>query len=147
MIKIFGHPLSTCTRKVLMTLAETGTPYELVTVDFATRDHKKPPHLNRQPFGQVPAIDDDGFAFYESRAICRYINERSQAVRCLRAGGVGPGVPSAPGPAVARRPGVAGSRRVDGDLGVDARLGVDAPVVGHPAVVGDARGEPGQIGQ
>ena len=77
MIKIFGHPGSTCTRKVLMTLAETKTPYELVVVDFAKGEHKKPPHISRQPFGQVPAIDDDGFAFYESRAMCRYINERA----------------------------------------------------------------------
>ncbi len=76
MIKIFGSSVSTCTRKVLTTLAETNTPYELVTVDFAKGDHKKQPHLGRQPFGQVPAIDDDGFAFYESRAICRYINEK-----------------------------------------------------------------------
>jgi glutathione S-transferase len=78
MLKIFGHPASTCTRKVLMTLAETKTPYEFVTVDFVTQEHKKEPHLTRQPFGQIPAIDDDGFAFYESRAICRYINERSK---------------------------------------------------------------------
>ncbi|KAJ6480557.1 glutathione S-transferase [Mycena vitilis] len=33
-----------------------------------------PPHfLEKQPFGQVPYIDDDGFILYESRAICRYI--------------------------------------------------------------------------
>ena len=76
MIKIFGHPGSTCTRKVLMTLAETKTPYEMTTVDFATGEHKKPPHLSRQPFGQIPVIDDDGFTFYESRAICRYIDEK-----------------------------------------------------------------------
>ena len=76
MIKIFGHPMSTCTRKVLMTLAETKTPYELVLVDFAKGEHKQQPHLSRQPFGQIPAIDDEGFAFYESRAICRYINEK-----------------------------------------------------------------------
>jgi glutathione S-transferase len=76
MIKIFGHPASTCTRKVLMTLLETGTPYELVVVDFAKGEHKQQPHLGRQPFGQIPAIDDDGFSFYESRAICRYINEK-----------------------------------------------------------------------
>jgi|SRR5450432_799023 glutathione S-transferase len=76
MIKIFGHPASTCTRKVLMTLAETKTPFELTVVDFATGEHKKQPHLSRQPFGQIPAIEDDGFAFYESRAICRYINEK-----------------------------------------------------------------------
>jgi glutathione S-transferase len=76
MLKIFGHPASTCTRKVLMTLAETKTPYELSIVDFAKGEHKKEPHLSRQPFGQIPAIDDDGFAFYESRAICRYLHDR-----------------------------------------------------------------------
>jgi glutathione S-transferase len=78
MLKIFGHPGSTCTRKVLMTLGETKTPYELTVVDLAKAEHKKEPHLSRQPFGQIPAIDDDGFAFYESRAICRYINDRSK---------------------------------------------------------------------
>ena len=76
MIKIFGHPVSTCTRKVLMTLAETKTPHEFVLVDFAKGEHKAQPHLSRQPFGQIPAIDDEGFTFYESRAICRYINEK-----------------------------------------------------------------------
>jgi glutathione S-transferase len=76
MIKIYGAPGSTCTRKVLMTLAETKTPYELTTIDFAKGDHKKQPHLGRQPFGQIPVIDDEGFSFYESRAICRYINEK-----------------------------------------------------------------------
>jgi glutathione S-transferase len=77
MIKIFGNPASTCTRKVLMTLAETNTPFELTTIDFAKAEHKQQPHLSRQPFGQIPAIDDDGFSFYESRAICRYINEKA----------------------------------------------------------------------
>ena len=59
-----------------MTLAETKTPYELMTVELAKGDHKKEPHLSRQPFGQIPTIDDDGFALYESRAICRYISEK-----------------------------------------------------------------------
>jgi glutathione S-transferase len=76
MMKIFGHPMSTCTRKVLMTLGETKTPHEFVTVDFATGEHKKPAHLAHQPFGQVPAMEDDGFGLYESRAICKYINEK-----------------------------------------------------------------------
>lgn len=77
MLKVFGHPMSTCSRKVLMTLAETKLPYEFVTVDFAKNEHKQEPHLSRQPFGQIPAIDDGGFAFYESRAICRYLNEKA----------------------------------------------------------------------
>ena len=40
-------------------------------------EHKQQPHLSRQPFGQIPAIDDDGFSFYESRAICRYLSEKA----------------------------------------------------------------------
>ena len=75
-MKIFGHPMSTCTRKVLMTLAETNTPHEFVLVDFAKGEHKQAPHLQRQPFGQVPALQDGDFELYESRAMCRYINDK-----------------------------------------------------------------------
>jgi glutathione S-transferase len=76
-MKIYGHPGSTCTRRVLMTLAETNTPYELVLVDFAKGEHKQPAHLARQPWGKVPSLDDDGFTMYESRAMARYINDKA----------------------------------------------------------------------
>lgn len=79
MIKLYGSPLSTCTRKVLMTLAETSTSYEMMTIDFATGAHKKEPHISRQPFGRIPAIDDDGFEMFESRAIARYIAEKTKS--------------------------------------------------------------------
>ena len=69
--------MSTCTRKVLCTLHETHTPFDFVLVDFAKGEHKAEPHLSRQPFGQVPALDDDGFALYESRAIARYIDAKA----------------------------------------------------------------------
>jgi glutathione S-transferase len=75
-MKIFGHPISTCTRKVLTTLVETGQSYELVVVDFAKAEHKGAAHLARQPFGQVPALQDGDFELYESRAMCRYINDK-----------------------------------------------------------------------
>lgn len=77
MLTIYGHPMSTCTRKVLTTAAELGTPHELVLVDFAKGEHKQPTHVARQPFGRVPAVDDDGFKLFESRAICRYLNEQA----------------------------------------------------------------------
>ena len=77
MIKLYGHPASTCTRKVLMTLAETSTPFEIHTVDLTTGEQKKEAHLRRQPFGHVPAIDDDGFELFESRAIARYLAEKA----------------------------------------------------------------------
>lgn len=72
---LYGHPASTCTRKVLTTLAEKNATFELYLVDLAKGDHKHADHLARQPFGQVPAIDHDGFKLYESRAIIRYLDE------------------------------------------------------------------------
>jgi len=77
MIKIYGHPMRTCTRKVLMTLAETSTPHELVVVDFAKGEHKQEAHVRRQPFGRVPALEDEGFELFESRAMCRYVNDKA----------------------------------------------------------------------
>lgn len=76
MIKLFGNPMSTCTRKVLTVLAETNTPYEMTVIDLGKGEHKQEPHLSRQPFGQVPTLDDDGFQLYESRAICRYLSAK-----------------------------------------------------------------------
>jgi len=55
MIKVYGHPMSTCTRKVLATIHENNIPHEFTVVDFAKGEHKMEPHLSRQPFGQVPA--------------------------------------------------------------------------------------------
>jgi len=75
-MKIFGHPMSTCTRKVLMTLGETNQPHELVVVDVMKGEHKQPAQIARQPFGKVPALQDGDFTLFESRAMCRYINDK-----------------------------------------------------------------------
>ena len=77
MIQLFGNPFSTCTRKVLTVLAETNTPFEMNVIDFAKNEHKGPANLARQPFGQIPQINDGGFALFESRAICRYLSEKA----------------------------------------------------------------------
>jgi glutathione S-transferase len=77
MIKLYGHPVSTCTRKVLTTMAENGTAHEFELVDLMKGEHKQAAHMARQPFGQVPSINDDGFTLFESRAICRYLNEKA----------------------------------------------------------------------
>jgi glutathione S-transferase len=77
MLKIYGSPKSTCTRKVLMTLAETNAPFELAVVDFAKGEHKQEANVRRQPFGRIPSLDDGGFEMFESRAMCRYLNEKA----------------------------------------------------------------------
>ncbi|KAF8875499.1 glutathione S-transferase [Infundibulicybe gibba] len=59
---------------VAMVLIEKKVPFELVYVDTSKGEHKTPEYLKRNPFGQVPYIDDDGFILYDSRAICRYVS-------------------------------------------------------------------------
>ncbi|TFK36730.1 glutathione S-transferase, partial [Crucibulum laeve] len=62
-----------CTRRVATVLHEKQVPFEFIEINFSKGEHKSPIFLEKQPFGQVPYIDDDGFILYESRAIGRYI--------------------------------------------------------------------------
>jgi len=73
-MKIYGHPWSINTRKVLMTLAEKGHDAELVLVMIPKGEHKGEAHLARHPFGKVPALEDAGFTLYETTAINRYLD-------------------------------------------------------------------------
>jgi glutathione S-transferase len=75
-MKLYGHPLSSCTRKALTVAAEKAAALEVIVVDLMTGAHKQPAHLARHPFGVVPVLDDDGFVMYESRAIIRYLDAR-----------------------------------------------------------------------
>jgi glutathione S-transferase len=75
-MKIYGHPWSTNTRKVLMTLAERNAEAELVVVMLPKGEHHQPTHLARHPFAKVPVLDDDGFVLYEARAICCYLDRK-----------------------------------------------------------------------
>jgi len=81
-MKVYGHPASTCTRKVLCALAEKGVEAEFVKVDIMRGGQKQPEYLAIHPFGVVPALDDDGFVLFESRAILRYLD--------AKLGGLGP---------------------------------------------------------
>ncbi|KAI0789600.1 glutathione S-transferase [Abortiporus biennis] len=81
-LKLYGNPYSTCTRRVVTVLKEYNVPFELVVIDFAKLEHKAPAFLEHQPFGQVPYVVDGDIEVYESRAISRYIaaKYRGQAV-------------------------------------------------------------------
>ncbi|KAJ7910404.1 glutathione S-transferase [Mycena leptocephala] len=72
-LKLYGAKIATCTRRVGTVLHELHVPFELIEVDVMGGAHKTPEYLKKQPFGQIPYIDDDGFILYETRAICRYI--------------------------------------------------------------------------
>jgi glutathione S-transferase len=85
-MKLYGHPMSTCTRKVLTTLAEKGHEAELVLVDIFKGEAKQPAHLAHQPFGKVPVLEDHDFWLYESRSIIRYLDEKLDGPKLVPAG-------------------------------------------------------------
>jgi glutathione S-transferase len=80
-MKVHGHPLSSCTRKVLLTLAEKNRRADLVVVDLFAHAQKSGAHLARHPFGVVPVLEeDDGFVMYESRAIIRHLDATLEGI-------------------------------------------------------------------
>jgi glutathione S-transferase len=75
MIKLYTFPLSTNSRKVRIALLEKGLEFERVNVDLAKREQKNPEYLKIHPFGQVPALDDEGFIVYDSTIINEYLED------------------------------------------------------------------------
>jgi glutathione S-transferase len=57
-------------------LEELGVPYELVRLDPARGETRTPEHLQRQPLGHVPVLEDGSTRVFESSAICLYLAER-----------------------------------------------------------------------
>src|SRR5262245_31306553 len=57
-------------------LEEIGTPYELVRLELAKSDQKKPAYLKINPNGTVPALVDGDLALFESAAICQYLADK-----------------------------------------------------------------------
>ncbi|KAF5344176.1 hypothetical protein D9756_011449 [Leucocoprinus leucothites] len=76
-IKLYGWSSSTPCLAVALILHEKQVPFEWVDVDLPKKEQRCPEYLAKiNPFGMVPAIDDDGFVMHESRAIARYLDEK-----------------------------------------------------------------------
>jgi glutathione S-transferase len=73
-MKLYGNFFSTCTRKVLITLAEKGLEADFVSIDLGKGEQKAPAYLTKHPFGVVPLFEEDSIRMMESRAICRYLD-------------------------------------------------------------------------
>lgn len=82
-MKLFYHPQSGNSRRVLLTAAHLQLSLEKVLVDLPRREQKTEPHLARNPNGRVPVLDDDGFLLWESRAIMVYLCEKTPGQELL----------------------------------------------------------------
>jgi glutathione S-transferase len=60
--------------RVRWALEEAGLPYQVRLIDFP--DQATPEHRARQPFGQVPVLEEDGLVLFESGAIALHAARR-----------------------------------------------------------------------
>jgi glutathione S-transferase len=63
--------------RVLWALEEIGLPYEIIGLDHPNHDLDSPGYRALNPFGQIPAIDDDGTVVTESGAILLYLARKT----------------------------------------------------------------------
>jgi len=75
MIKLYTFPPSTNSRKVRIALIEKGLEFERISIDLTKREQKNPDYLKVHPFGQIPALDDEGFVVYDSTIINEYLED------------------------------------------------------------------------
>ena len=84
MLKVYGFSRvnkfargNTRDLRVLWALEEMGLPYEIVGMDHPNQDLDRDEFRAKNPFGQIPVIDDDGVVVTESGAILLYLARKS----------------------------------------------------------------------
>lgn len=78
-IKFYTYSISGHAHRVELGLSLLGLRFERFEVDFAAREHKSPIFLARNPFGQVPAIEDGDVTLGDSNSILVYLAKRYDA--------------------------------------------------------------------
>ncbi|NPC72392.1 glutathione S-transferase family protein [Corallococcus exiguus] len=76
-MKLYFHPLSGNSRRVLLVAAHLDIPLERIVVDLTTGKQREASYLGVNPNGRVPVLDDGGFVLWESRAIMVYLAEKT----------------------------------------------------------------------
>lgn len=74
-MKLYGHPVSTTTRPILLFAAEARIPLDLVPIDLFAGDHLSPGFAAINPNRAVPVLEDGAFRLTESSAILKYLAE------------------------------------------------------------------------
>lgn len=80
MLELYHAPISTCSQKVRMVLAEKQIEWRSRPIRFDRGDHLTPDYLKLNPNGVVPTLVDDGKVVIESSVINEYLEDTRPAV-------------------------------------------------------------------
>jgi glutathione S-transferase len=86
-LKLHYLPLSTNARKPRLVAAMLDIPLELVDVDLAKGEQRRPQFLALNAFGRVPVLEDGDFVLAESAAIMAYLADTRSPGNPLYPGG------------------------------------------------------------
>ena len=75
-IRLYRFALSGHSHRAQLMLSLLGLPMQMIDVDLAEGEQKAPDFLARNPFGQVPVIDDGAITVADSNAILVYLATR-----------------------------------------------------------------------
>ena len=76
-MKLYFHPMSGNSRRVLLVATHLDVPLERIVVDLPHGEQRGAAHLRRNPNGRVPVLEDDGLVLWESRAIMQYLVDKT----------------------------------------------------------------------
>jgi glutathione S-transferase len=80
MLRLYYAP-NTCALATHIALEEAGAEYDLVRVDFASEEQRKPGYLALNPKGRVPTLATEGGLLSETPALLAYVAHRFPAAR------------------------------------------------------------------
>jgi len=78
-IRLHRFALSGHSHRAELFLSLLGLPYELIDTDLPKGAHKMPEFLAKNPFGQVPVLEDGDITLFDSNAILVYLAMRYDA--------------------------------------------------------------------
>lgn len=79
-LHLWHAPMSSCSQRVRIVLAETGQAFESHLIDLEKDEHASAAYQKIHPKGLVPALVDDGALIIESIDIIRHLARRNDAL-------------------------------------------------------------------
>ena len=74
-LTLYHHPISTCSQKVRIALAEKGLDFESRIIDLASGENLSEWYLSINPNGVVPSLSNNEDVIIDSSVICEYLEE------------------------------------------------------------------------